>query len=245
MSMLPVAPARPDQLRRVWPVRPGVSALVVAGFVALLWVVQAVNAADGGVLTLEGEIMPRQESGLDGIVFAPVLHAGWMHLESNTLPVVIFAFLATSAGLARFGVATAVIWATAGVGTWLFAQPGSVHVGASSLVFGWMVLLLVRGFFARSAGQIILSLILFLLYGSLLWGSCRATRRCPGRATCSAPSVGCWPRCWSAGRVDGPRGRNSSIHRAGRAPAPGWRPAPAPHRERTTRDSSQTGSGAS
>ena len=170
MSTLARPPARSPELRRVWPARPGRSLLVIGGFVVLLWVVQAVNALDGGRLTVAGGIIPLRRDGLDGIVFAPLLHGSWVHLEGNTLPVLLLGFLATSAGLARFGVATAVIWLTAGVGAWLTGGPGTVHVGASSLVFGWLTLLLVRGFLARSAGQIALAVVLFLAYGSVLWG---------------------------------------------------------------------------
>ena len=161
---------RSDEVGRVWPARTGRSFLVVGAFVALLWVVQAVDALDGGRLVPELGIIPRQVDGLDGIVFAPLLHANLVHLEGNTLPVLVLGFLATSAGLARFGVATAVIWVVAGVGTWLTGGPGTVHIGASSLVFGWLTLLLVRGFLARGAGQIALAIVLFLVYGSLLWG---------------------------------------------------------------------------
>jgi len=154
----------------VWPARPARAAAVVGSFVALLWVVQAVDAADHQRLVVERGILPLADDGLDGILFAPLLHASWVHLEGNTLPVAIFAFLATSAGLLRFGVATGVVWLVAGVGTWLFGGVGTVHVGASSLVFGWLTLLLARGFLARSTGQIVLAGVLFLAYGSLLWG---------------------------------------------------------------------------
>jgi len=163
-------PDRRTELHRVWPARPVRAAAVVGSFVVLLWIVQAVNAADRQRLVGERGILPLREDGLDGIVFAPLLHAGWVHLEGNTLPVLIFAFLATSAGLLRFGLATAVIWVVAGVGTWLFGGLGTVHIGASSLIFGWLTLLLARGFFARSTGQIVLAGVLFLAYGSLLWG---------------------------------------------------------------------------
>lgn len=170
MALLTTRPGRRDELRRVWPVDPRRSALVVGAFVVLLWLVQVVNAADRQRLVREGGIIPLSPHGLDGILFAPVLHAGWLHLEGNTVPVAVLAFLATSAGLLRFGVATAVIWLVAGVGTWVFGGPGTVHVGASSLVFGWLTLLFVRGFLARGPGQIVLAVVLFVVYGSLLWG---------------------------------------------------------------------------
>lgn len=170
MALTSIRPVRRDELRRVWPADPKRSALVVGAFVALLWVVQIIDAADRQRLVREGGIIPLSVHGLDGILFAPLLHVGWLHLEGNTVPVAVLAFLATSAGLLRFGVATAVVWLVAGVGTWLFGGPGTVHVGASSLVFGWLTLLLVRGFLARSVGQVVLAVVLFAVYGSVLWG---------------------------------------------------------------------------
>ena len=58
----------------------------------------------------------------------------------------------------------------AGLGTWLVAGAGTSHIGASGLVFGWLTYLVVRGFFARRPGQIVLGIVLFVMYGSVLWG---------------------------------------------------------------------------
>ncbi|HEX2300464.1 MAG TPA: rhomboid family intramembrane serine protease, partial [Pseudonocardiaceae bacterium] len=69
----------------------------------------------------------------------------------------------------QFVMVTATIWVVGGLGTWLVAD-GGTHLGASILIFGWMVFLLVRGFYARSAGQITLAGMLFLLWGGMLWG---------------------------------------------------------------------------
>jgi len=43
-------------------------------------------------------------------------------------------------------------------------------IGASGVIFGWLTFLLVRGFFARSLKQIVLALVLFLIWGGVLWG---------------------------------------------------------------------------
>ena len=43
-------------------------------------------------------------------------------------------------------------------------------MGASGLVFGLFAFLLVRGFFNRSWWQILLSVVLFMAYGSILFG---------------------------------------------------------------------------
>ena len=57
-----------------------------------------------------------------------------------------------------------------GAFVWVLSPPGSLTLGASGVVFGWLTYLLVRGFFSRSAGQIALAVLVFVLYGGILWG---------------------------------------------------------------------------
>ena len=62
------------------------------------------------------------------------------------------------------------IWVLGGLGVWLTAPDGSVTIGMSGVIFGWLTYLLVRGFFARSGTQIVLAVVLFLLWGGILLG---------------------------------------------------------------------------
>jgi len=64
--------------------RPLVAAQVIVGFVALLYLVELVDTLDRNRLDGYG-IRPREVDGLDGIVFAPLLHHGWAHLAANTV----------------------------------------------------------------------------------------------------------------------------------------------------------------
>ena len=149
--------------------RPLVAAQVIAAFVVLLYVVELVDTLDRNRLDGYG-IRPREVDGLDGIVFAPLLHHGWGHLVANTVPLLVFGFLILLAGVARWAAVTAVVWLVGGVGTWLTGQPHSLHLGASVLAFGWLVYLLLRGIFARDASQIALGAILLFMYGGILYG---------------------------------------------------------------------------
>jgi membrane associated rhomboid family serine protease len=162
-----VSPVRSSA--RVLPARPLQALGIILSFTALLWVIEVYDAATGGRLDYDG-IVPRTPDGLDGIVWAPLLHHGFGHLEANTLPFVIFGFLVLAAGLARFLLVTALIWVLAGLGVWLTAPDGSVTIGMSGVIFGWLTFLLVRGFFARSGLQILLAVGLFLVWGSVLIG---------------------------------------------------------------------------
>ncbi|WP_431957548.1 rhomboid family intramembrane serine protease [Nocardia lijiangensis] len=152
-------------VKQLW-LRAGV---LITGFVLLLYTIEGVDAIDSRQLD-RGGIEPREADGLWGVLWAPLLHSGWDHLIGNTLPVLVLGFLVLAAGIGRGLAATAVIWVLAGLGTWLTGADGSVHVGASSLVFGWLTFLILRGWFTKQVGQIVLGLVVLVLYGSLLWG---------------------------------------------------------------------------
>ncbi|HEY0638197.1 MAG TPA: rhomboid family intramembrane serine protease [Pseudonocardiaceae bacterium] len=154
----------------MWPRRSAAAAVVSAAFTALLYLIELVDATlFAGRLDLFG-IEPRSLDGLDGVVFAPLLHADWAHLVANTAPVFVLAFLAMANGLRQWIAVTATIWLVGGLGVWLTAPPGTVTVGASVIVFGWLTFLLARGWFNRAAAQILLGLVLFVVWGGMLWG---------------------------------------------------------------------------
>lgn len=144
------------------------AAIVIAAFVAVLWVIEIVNAS-GADLTDDG-IRPRQLSGLWGVLWAPLLHASFTHLESNTISLLVLGFLVLLGGLARFGAVTATVWLVSGIGVWLLGGTNTVVVGASGLAFGWLAYIIVRGVFTRSLVQIALGLVILVVYGGLLWG---------------------------------------------------------------------------
>ncbi|WP_232236103.1 rhomboid family intramembrane serine protease [Nocardia sp. BMG51109] len=139
------------------------------GFVALLYAIEGIDTLSGDRLQSEG-VRPRSADGLIGIAFGPLLHGDWAHLMGNTVPVIVLGLLTLLTGIGRGLAATAIVWVVGEAGTWLTGEPGSVHVGASVLVFGWLTYLISRGFFARNVWQILIGLVVGLLYGSILWG---------------------------------------------------------------------------
>lgn len=169
MSTLPAPPAPATDTKRVLPPHPKTAALVMLSFTALLYGVELVDVALHGRLDGYG-IVPRTLSGLDGVVWAPVLHGGWAHLLGNTIPVLVFGFLAMASGILRWAVVTVLVWVVSGLGVWLTGDTGTSTIGASGLAFGWLAYLLVRGLFNRSAGQLVLAVVLLVLWGGTLWG---------------------------------------------------------------------------
>lgn len=143
------------------------SAVLVIGIVVVLFAIEAIDVAMGGRLDQNG-IVPRRISGLDGILWAPFLHADFAHLIGNVIPGAVLGFLLLMSG--RFLGVTAIVWLVSGVGVWLTGPSASVTVGASGIVFGWLTYLLVRGVFNRDLWQVLGGVVLLAVYGGILWG---------------------------------------------------------------------------
>ncbi|MDL9944530.1 rhomboid family intramembrane serine protease [Gordonia sp. ABSL11-1] len=166
MTVNPTPPGSgtaPNRPRPLWQR----SALIMAAIAALLFVIEGVDAVTNYRLDDAG-IEPRQVDGLDGILWAPFLHADWQHLFANLIPGLVLGFLLLMSQ--RFVIVTAIVWVVSGLGVWLFAPPYSITVGASGIIFGWLTYLLIRGLFNRDIWQILGGVVLFLIYGSVLWG---------------------------------------------------------------------------
>ena len=144
--------------------------IVLGGFIAFIWALEILDLLFlGGALNAYG-IRPRSIIGLRGILFAPFLHGGLAHLVANTVPFLTFGWLIMLREASDFFVVTAVTMLISGLGVWLFGSPYTIHIGASGLIFGYFGFLLLRGYFERSFSAILFSLIVGLLYGSLIWG---------------------------------------------------------------------------
>lgn len=140
--------------------------LLVAAMAALMWLVEIVDLAAGDLDRFG--IEPRELDGLDGIVFSPFLHAGFGHLLGNTIPFVILGAVIALGGLARVAVVTAIVALAGGLGTWLVGPDGSIHVGASGVVFGYATYLLVRGFYSRRMLHVAAGVGVLLVFGTTL-----------------------------------------------------------------------------
>ena len=143
--------------------------LVVGSFVLVLYVIEIINALLLRSLNGTVGLRPRSLDGILDILTFPLLHANLAHLFSNTLPLFIFGFLVLLSGLRVFLTTLALSWLASGVVVWLIGG-FNVTVGASGLVFGLFAFLLLRGFVNRSWWQILLSVVLFLTYGGILFG---------------------------------------------------------------------------
>jgi len=141
---------------------------IVTSFAALLWLIKIAEAVFQLELVRFG-VYPLQPGGLIGILTGPLIHGSWSHLFANTLPTIILG-TALFYGYPRSAIPLlAAVYLGSGLGVWLFARE-AYHIGASGLTFGVMFFLFVIGALRWDKRAIVISMIVFFLYGSMIWG---------------------------------------------------------------------------
>ncbi|PHS25708.1 MAG: rhomboid family intramembrane serine protease [Methylophaga sp.] len=136
--------------------------------VVVLWLIKGLQIAFSWDLGVYG-VFPRSMDGLVGIVLAPLIHGSFEHLFSNTLAL----FVLTTALFYEYPKSAKwtfiIIYFGSGLGVWLFARE-SYHIGASGLTHGMMFFLFLIGVLRRDKPAMALAMIVFFLYGSMVWG---------------------------------------------------------------------------
>lgn len=135
----------------------------------MVWLIFVVNSLLGGALLTLG-VIPRTTTGLRGILFSPFLHGSLNHIIANSIPFVVLGWLVMARDGRHFIPVTFAAMVGAGVMAWLLGAPGSVHIGASGVIFGYLGFLMLSGWFARSLGSILLSVLVTLAWGGLVLG---------------------------------------------------------------------------
>jgi membrane associated rhomboid family serine protease len=137
---------------------------------AIMWGLELLDVLLRGRLDDHG-IEPRDSEGLLGILAAPFLHLGFSHLLANTIPLLVLGALVATGGRGVFWRVTAAVALLGGLGTWLIAPSGTITIGASGLVFGYLAYLLVAGVRTRHWLDLVVGMLVLLVYGSLLLGA--------------------------------------------------------------------------
>jgi len=141
---------------------------IVLVLTSMMWAVFALDQLTGLGLIHFG-LIPRNGVGLLGLFTTPLLHYNLAHIASNTLPLVIggtmMLFLYPNASLR----ALPVIWVGSGTLSWIFARD-SIHIGASGLIYGLLAFVFVSGVIRRDLRSIGAALVIWFMYGSMIWG---------------------------------------------------------------------------
>lgn len=137
-------------------------------FVGILWAIFIFDTVFGLRLGRFG-LRPGSVPGLVGIFTAPLLHANFQHILSNSLPM----FISLTATLYLYPHSAMrvipAVWLGSGTLAWFFARP-NLHIGASGLIYGLLAFVFISGILRKDMRSVAVSLLVGFLYGSMVWG---------------------------------------------------------------------------
>ena len=115
-------------------------------------------------------IKPRNVWGLIGIVTAPMIHGTYMHLLSNTFPLlflgtVLFFFYERIGALVFFRG-----YFITNILVWIFSPRPSYHIGASGLIYSLASFLIFFGFLRQDFLSLLISIAVIIAYGGIFYG---------------------------------------------------------------------------
>lgn len=144
------------------------SLFVSFSLIVLLWLIKLAEVEYGFDFSDWG-ILPREVTGLRGILFSPLIHGNFEHLAANTLPLLVltfslFFFYRKSPYAIFF-----LIYLFSGFFVWLGGRE-AMHIGASGLIYGLAAFLFLSGIISHNISLLTISLIVAFLYGGLFWG---------------------------------------------------------------------------
>jgi len=145
------------------------SLVIPAILVAMMWIVKIIEVSFNIDLGRYG-LAPHTVQGILGVFTLPFLHGSWEHLIANSVPVIV---LGTALYYFYPSLANRVMIITylaSGLLTWCMGIPNTIHIGASALIYGLNLFLIISGFIRGNRQLIVISLIMVFLYGSFLWG---------------------------------------------------------------------------
>lgn len=141
---------------------------VTLATVAVVWFVWISDAYLGLGLNRYG-LRPRDLQGLLGVFTAPLLHGDLEHVFSNTLPLIIsltaMLYIYPNSSIRVLPM----VWLGTGLLAWFIGRP-SMHIGASGFVYGMLAFVFLGGVFRQDMRSVGVSLAVWFLYGSMVWG---------------------------------------------------------------------------
>ena len=137
-------------------------------FTVLLWLIRAVEWGASLNLGIFG-IFPRSLPGMIGILTGPLVHGTFLHLLSNTFPL-IFLLIATFYFYNKIALEVFLwIYLITGFWVWIAARQ-AYHIGSSGIVYGLAAFLLFSGMFRKDIRSIVVAVAIAFLYNGMIQG---------------------------------------------------------------------------
>jgi membrane associated rhomboid family serine protease len=171
----------------------GEAAQISCVIVGIIFIVHLLNTMTAMHLNAFG-IRPRTSLGLVGIVCSPFLHGSTAHVTANCSALLVLLFLLFLNRKYRAEETLLLIWFGSGFGTWLIgrssAQRPEIHIGASSIIYGLIVYLIVASVWMKGWRPFIAAVIVLFLYAGAIYGVLPTTQRVSWEGHLSGAIVG-------------------------------------------------------
>lgn len=115
-------------------------------------------------------LIPWDYQHLHGILLMPFAHADPQHLWGNTIQLFLGVFLVFLHFRNVSKYILLIQWLGTGAVLFFIGKVGTLHIGSSGVVYGLFGFLIFAGFFAGNRRLRLLSFMILMYYGGMLWG---------------------------------------------------------------------------
>ena len=144
------------------------SLIFSAAVVFIFWLIEIVKQTLGISLVRLG-VYPLHVKGLVGIFFSPLIHSGFNHLLSNSVPFFILMFMLIYF-YRRISYRIFIqLYLLSGICVWLSGRE-AWHIGASGVVYAMAAFHFLSGIIRDDVRLLTLSVTVTFIYGGMVWG---------------------------------------------------------------------------
>ena len=144
------------------------SLIFPAAFVFVFWLIEIAKQTFGISLVQLG-VYPLHVKGLTGIFFSPLIHSGFNHLASNSVPFFILMFMLIYF-YRRISYRIFIqLYLLSGICVWLSGRE-AWHIGASGVIYAMAAFHFLSGIIRDDVRLLTLSITVIFIYGGMVWG---------------------------------------------------------------------------
>ena len=118
---------------------------------------------------VEYGVLPRDISGIKGVLLSPFIHKDFKHLINNTFPIIVLGSLLSYFYKKNYKSIFPMLYIVSGILLWWIGRT-SFHIGASGIIYALASFIFFSGLISKNKNLAALSLIVIFVYGSLFWG---------------------------------------------------------------------------
>ena len=137
-------------------------------FVFIMWGVKLIEVYFE-ISLIEYGVLPRDISGIKGVLLSPFIHKDFKHLINNTFPIIVLGSLLSYFYKKNYKSIFPMLYIVSGILLWGIGRT-SFHIGASGIIYALASFIFFSGLISKNKNLAALSLIVIFVYGSLFWG---------------------------------------------------------------------------